>query len=75
MGRRRSEAYENCYNLDLYGRLKEFCSKINLPFYGLHSFRHFTAAALIPAGEPVIISIQSRALCSFCAFERIAQFG
>lgn len=36
-----------------YGWLKEFCSKNNMPFYGIHSFRHFTASALIYAGLDV----------------------
>lgn len=30
-----------------YGWLKEFCEKNGLPFYGLHSFRHFAASSLI----------------------------
>ena len=36
-----------------YGWLKEFCEKNDLPFYGLHSFRHFAASALISAGLDV----------------------
>ena len=36
-----------------YGWLKEFCEKIELPFYGIHSFRHFAASALISAGLDV----------------------
>ena len=36
-----------------YGWLKEFCEKNDLPFYGLHSFRHFTASSLISAGLDV----------------------
>lgn len=36
-----------------YGWLKEFCEKNDLPFYGLHSFRHFTASALIAYGLDV----------------------
>lgn len=36
-----------------YGWLKEFCEKNELPFYGLHSFRHFAASALISAGLDV----------------------
>lgn len=36
-----------------YGWLKEFCEKNNLPFYGIHSFRHFAASALISAGLDV----------------------
>ena len=36
-----------------YGWLKEFCEKNNLPFYGIHSFCHFAASALISAGLDV----------------------
>jgi integrase len=36
-----------------YGWLKEFCEKNELPFYGIHSFRHFTASSLISAGLDV----------------------
>ena len=36
-----------------YGWLKEFCEKNDLPFYGLHSFRHFAASSLISAGLDV----------------------
>lgn len=36
-----------------YGRLKEFCEKNDLPFYGIYSFRHFAASALISAGLDV----------------------
>ena len=36
-----------------YGWLKEFCEKNELPFYGIHSFRHFAASALILAGLDV----------------------
>ncbi len=36
-----------------YGWLKEFCAKNELPFYGIHSFRHFAASALISAGLDV----------------------
>lgn len=36
-----------------YGWLKEFCEKNELPFYGVHSFRHFAASALISAGLDV----------------------
>ena len=36
-----------------YGWLKEFCEKNDLPFYGLHSFRHFAASALIASGLDV----------------------
>lgn len=33
-----------------YGWLKEFCQKNDMPFYGIHSFRHFAASSLISAG-------------------------
>lgn len=33
--------------------LKEFCAKNEMPFYGIHSFRHFAASALISAGLDV----------------------
>ncbi len=36
-----------------YGWLKEFSEKNELPFYGIHSFRHFAASALISAGLDV----------------------
>lgn len=36
-----------------YGWLKEFCEKNDMPFYGIHSFRHFAASALISAGLDV----------------------
>lgn len=36
-----------------YGWLKEFCEKNELPFYGIHSFRHFAASSLISAGLDV----------------------
>lgn len=36
-----------------YGWLKEFCEKNELPFYGIHSFRHFAASARISAGLDV----------------------
>lgn len=36
-----------------YGWLKEFCEKNELPFYGIHSFRHFATSALISAGLDV----------------------
>lgn len=36
-----------------YGWLSEFCENNNLPFYGLHSFRHFAASSLISAGLDV----------------------
>ena len=36
-----------------YGWLKEFCEKNELTFYGIHSFRHFAASALISAGLDV----------------------
>ena len=37
-----------------YGWLKEFCEKNEMPFYGIHSFRHFAASALISAGLDVV---------------------
>ena len=36
-----------------YGWLKEFCEKNDMPFYGIHSFRHFAASALISSGLDV----------------------
>ena len=36
-----------------YGWLKEFCQKNDMPFYGIHSFRHFAASSLISAGLDV----------------------
>ena len=44
---------EEMNNQTPYGWLKEFCEKNDLPFYGIHSFRHFTASALISAGLDV----------------------
>lgn len=43
-----------------YGWLKDFCEENNLPFHGIHSFRHFAASALISAGLDV--TTVSRAL-------------
>ena len=37
-----------------YGWLKEFCENNEMPFYGIHSFRHFAASALISAGLDVV---------------------
>ena len=37
-----------------YGWLKEFCEKNEMPFYGIHSFRHFAASALISSGLDVV---------------------
>ena len=37
-----------------YGWLKEFCEKNDMPFYGIHSFRHFAASALISAVLDVV---------------------
>ena len=37
-----------------YGWLKEFCEKNDMPFYGIHSFRHFEASALISSGLDVV---------------------
>ncbi|MBR0235091.1 MAG: site-specific integrase [Clostridia bacterium] len=36
-----------------YDWLKKFCKKIEIPFYGIHSFRHFVASALINGGLDV----------------------
>lgn len=36
-----------------YGWLKEFCEKNDMPFYGIHSFRHFAASALNSVGLDV----------------------
>ena len=36
-----------------YKWLMKFCEDNNLPFYGIHSFRHFAASALISAGLDV----------------------
>ena len=36
-----------------YTWLKRFCKRNNLPFYGLHSFRHYAASSLISAGLDV----------------------
>ena len=36
-----------------YTWLKRFCEREELPFHGLHSFRHFAASALISAGLDV----------------------
>lgn len=36
-----------------YKWLRLFCKKHDLPFYGLHSFRHFAASSLISAGLDV----------------------
>lgn len=44
---------EEMNNQTPYGWLKEFCEKNDLPFYGLHSFRHFAASALTSAGLDV----------------------
>ena len=44
---------EEMNNQTPYGWLKEFCKKNNLPFYSIHSFRHFAASALISAGLDV----------------------
>jgi len=37
-----------------YDWLREFCSNNGLPFYGLHSFRHFMASSLISSGIDVV---------------------
>lgn len=36
-----------------YGWLEIFCKSRNMPFYGLHSFRHFAASSMISAGLDV----------------------
>lgn len=36
-----------------YEWLKRFCKRENLPFHGLHSFRHFAASSMISAGLDV----------------------
>ena len=36
-----------------YGWFREFCEKNDMPFYGIHSFRHFAASSLISAGLDV----------------------
>ena len=36
-----------------YDWLKKFCKRNSLPFYGIHSFRHFVASALINGGLDV----------------------
>ena len=45
---------EEMNNQTPYGWLKEFCEKNDLPFYGLHSFRHFAASTLISVGLDVV---------------------
>ena len=37
-----------------YGWLKEFCEKHDLPFYGLHSFRHLFASLLVNQGVDIV---------------------
>ncbi len=37
-----------------YGWLKDFCKKNEMPFYGIHSFRHFAASAMISSGLDVV---------------------
>lgn len=44
---------EEMNNQTPYGWLKEFCQKNDMPFYGIHSFRHFAASSLISAGLDV----------------------
>lgn len=36
-----------------YHFLKKFCEKNDLPFYGIHSFRHYAASSMIAAGIDV----------------------
>ena len=45
---------EEMNNQTPYGWLKEFCEKNDMPFYGIHSFRHFAASALISSGLDVV---------------------
>lgn len=51
---------EQMNNRTPYKWLRAFCSKNDLPFYGIHSFCHFAASALISAGLDV--TTVSRAL-------------
>ena len=44
---------EEMNNQTPYGWLKEFCEKNELPFYGIHCFRHYAASSLISAGLDV----------------------
>ena len=37
-----------------YGWLKEFCEKNDLPFYGIHSFRHLFASFLVNEGVDIV---------------------
>ena len=37
-----------------YGWLSEFCEKNNLPFYGLHTFRHLFASMLVNEGVDIV---------------------
>ena len=36
-----------------YSWLQDFCKKKNLPFYGIHQFRHLNASLMIYNGEDV----------------------
>lgn len=36
-----------------YNFLRKFCEKNGLPFYGIHTFRHFVASVLVEAGTDV----------------------
>jgi integrase len=36
-----------------YDWLKKFCKRNDLPFYGIHTFRHFIASILITGGTDV----------------------
>ena len=37
-----------------YGWLKEFCEKNDMPFYGIHSFRHLFASLLVNQGVDIV---------------------
>lgn len=37
-----------------YGWLKEFCEKNDLPFYGIHSFRHLFCSLLVNQGVDIV---------------------
>ena len=47
-----------------YGWLKDFCIKNDMPFYGIHSFRHFAASALISSGLDVVTVSGALGHCS-----------
>ena len=41
------------YSSEPYNYLKKFCKRYNMPFYGLHSFRHFTASVMLAQGTDI----------------------